>query len=112
MPDITKLYPGLDAGAYLYTIYYALVPSFMDLRGVQVELKDYAEVGTISADDLEDVFCKMQGECWSPRGEARGLISSLGLRHTSMSVGDIVFDHYQNKHFAVMGCGFAEIQIV
>ena len=32
----------------------------------------------------------MQGENWSPNGEARNLIGSLGLSHTSMSVGDII----------------------
>jgi hypothetical protein len=32
----------------------------------------------------------MQGEVWSPNGEARGLIEAKGLLHTSMSVGDVV----------------------
>lgn len=39
---------------------------------------------------VDDVFIKMQGENWSPNGEARGLIITKGLRHTSMSVGDIL----------------------
>ena len=34
----------------------------------------------------------MQGEAWSPNGEARELIVSLGLHHTSMSIGDVVQD--------------------
>lgn len=41
-------------------------------------------------DDLEEIFQEMQAENWSPNGEARGLIKSLALEHTSMSVGDIV----------------------
>lgn len=41
-------------------------------------------------EDIEYVFCRMQAEQWSPNGEARDLIKSLGLQHTSMSVGDIV----------------------
>lgn len=32
----------------------------------------------------------MQGENWSPNGEARSLIEEKGLIHTSMSMGDIV----------------------
>ena len=44
----------------------------------------------IEADSLEDVFEKMQGDNWSPNGEANELIQSKGLRHTSMSVGDII----------------------
>lgn len=44
------------------------------------------------ARDLEDLFFQMQGEQWSPNGEARDLIKSRGLAHTSMSVGDIAVD--------------------
>jgi hypothetical protein len=39
---------------------------------------------------LERVFHHMQGEMWSPNGEARPLIEAKGLQHTSMSVGDVV----------------------
>jgi len=39
---------------------------------------------------LEHVFAHMQAEEWSPDGEARPLIEAKGLRHTSMSVGDVV----------------------
>jgi hypothetical protein len=39
---------------------------------------------------IENVFWQMQGENWSPRGEARPLIEKLRLRHTSMSIGDVV----------------------
>ena len=35
----------------------------------------------------------MQGEDWSPTGEARELIATKDVRHTSMSVGDIVINH-------------------
>jgi hypothetical protein len=39
---------------------------------------------------LEEVYRRMQGDCWSPNNEACGLIEELGVEHTSMSVGDIV----------------------
>lgn len=38
----------------------------------------------------EQIFELMQGETWSPEGEARSLIEAVGLRHTSMSVGDCI----------------------
>jgi hypothetical protein len=47
-------------------------------------------LGSISCCDLERIFYLMQGEIWSPKGEARELIQSKGLHHTSMSVGDVV----------------------
>lgn len=39
---------------------------------------------------LEAIWMMMQGENWSPQGEAQPLIRSKGLKHTSMSMGDIV----------------------
>ena len=63
----------------------------------------------VLADDLEDLFKKMQGENWSPNGEARELIQSKDLRHTSMSVGDVVYDSHQRKWFKVAMMGFDEI---
>jgi hypothetical protein len=54
-----------------------------------------SHVGLFSAfeaDSKEHLFYKLQGENWSPNGEARPLIQLLGLTHTSMSVGDVVCD--------------------
>jgi hypothetical protein len=57
---------------------------------------------------LERVFHEMQGEIWSPNGEARELIRSKGLRHTSMSIGDvIVVDGRVNM---VASMGFRELE--
>lgn len=47
----------------------------------------------IDVASLDEVFTTQQGEVWSPKGEARPLIESLHLRHTSMSVGDVVCDN-------------------
>jgi hypothetical protein len=62
------------------------------------------------ANDLEDVFSKMQAEIWSPYGEQRGKIETLGLAHTSMSVGDVVYEKHSNKYFVVAPCGFKEMK--
>ncbi len=47
-------------------------------------------VGRISAREANQVFQVMQGDFWSPEGQARSLIKDLGLIHTSMSVGDVM----------------------
>lgn len=39
-------------------------------------------------DELNRLVTSLQGENWSPNGEARELIKSLKLGHTSMSIGD------------------------
>jgi hypothetical protein len=64
-------------------------PSALDRTHVHLLDLDYADSDNVSA-KLEDIFRKMQGEVWSPNGEARVLIESKGLAHTSMSVGDVV----------------------
>ena len=39
---------------------------------------------------LENIYKIMQGEIWSPNGEAYDFILNSETRHTSMSVGDII----------------------
>jgi|WetSurSiteA1Bulk_404760.scaffolds.fasta_scaffold104430_2 hypothetical protein len=54
---------------------------------------------------LESVFLRMQGEEWSPNGEAINLIKAVGADHTSMSVGDVIVDEDGNV-FGVENIGF------
>lgn len=56
---------------------------------------------------LEAIFVAMQGENWSPNGEARPLLEALDLEHTSMSVGDVV--RCGDKAWVVAGEGFTPI---
>lgn len=54
-------------------------------------LKDtHVLIGEVGAHDPDEVWEMMQGETWSPNGEAQGILLGSGVRHTSMSVGDIV----------------------
>jgi hypothetical protein len=46
----------------------------------------------VEAAALDEVYSLMQGEVWSPQGEARPLIQALHLSHTSLSMGDVVRD--------------------
>jgi hypothetical protein len=71
----------------------------------------YRAVTDITVEDLEEVYIEMQGEKWSPNGEARELISSLGLSHTSMSTGDIAFCHNDGKYYYCSWVGWDEITL-
>ncbi len=69
----------------------------------------YVSLGTINTDaDLESLFSLFQGENWSPNGEARDLIKSKGLTHTSMSVGDVV--RTGDAYWLVDFIGFKRVQ--
>lgn len=77
-------------------------PNPANLTATHVHLRN------IEADGLDCAFKRMQGEVWSPNGEARELIQSKGLQHTSMSVGDVIIDDVGNVHL-VAPVGFKAI---
>lgn len=52
--------------------------------------KNWVLLGKIKEKDRNEIFRIMQGENWSPLGQANSLIMKLKLTHTSMSVGDII----------------------
>jgi hypothetical protein len=81
-------------------------PDPANLAKTHVLLKEIEVVKTEDKLDLERVWVAMQGENWSPNGEARPLIEAKGLRHTSMSVGDVAVDAASGKAFVVSGIGF------
>lgn len=95
---------------YMTTAQKMLIPGAAFGEGVEVATlqRTHRPVAVIEAADLEDVFHKMQGEVWSPNGEARDLIKALGLDHTSMSVGDVVVDESGEAH-VVAFMGFQHI---
>lgn len=66
-------------------------------------------VREFEAKDLEDAFWSSQAEVWSPNAEARPLILRLGLKHTSMSVGDVVEIVDTGECFVVVSVGFKPI---
>lgn len=89
-----------------YKIWYRREPSFQpDLTLTEEKVKrSHVLVREIEAVDLDDAYWKMQGENWSPNGEARPLIQRLGLQHTSMSVGDVA--ESEGKFWQVDFCGW------
>jgi hypothetical protein len=82
-----------------YQVYYARQPTFRPsgefgtacLTAASLP-SSHVHLCEIDAASLGDAFWQMQGENWSPHGEARGLLEFLGLGHTSMSVGDVLQD--------------------
>jgi len=77
-----------------------LLPDPADLTKTHVFLT------LVDARNLERVYFKMQGEDWSPTGEARKFVAGKGLRHTSMSVGDVAVDHNSRFAYIVDRMGF------
>jgi len=60
-----------------------------ELKRSHVLLGKIKGIGT-NESGLEKLYMVMQGEVWSPKGEAYNMISKSGSYHTSMSVGDLV----------------------
>ena len=50
----------------------------------------HVKIGSLRETNPDKVFSMMQGENWSPQGEARDMVSNSNTGHTSMSVGDIM----------------------
>jgi len=97
-----------------YKIYYQTQDTFLESMssfGVShITLKDINEthiyLKDIEANDLREVFRNMQGEIWSPNGEATEMLTSKKIHHTSMSVGDIIYDIEAETYYVVAPAGF------
>jgi hypothetical protein len=83
----------------LFHVYYARRPTFHPSGELRTPpfmaaalCLSHACLFEIEAASLDDAFRRMQGESWSPNGEARELLQALDLHHTSMSVGDVLRD--------------------
>jgi hypothetical protein len=99
-----------------WQVWYANEPTFDESvrprTAAELVLK-YSKVAEFPAqtvDDLDNIFFHMQGEIWSPKGEARFMIKNLGLNHTSMSVGDLVRSP-EGQWMVVADVGFEDIEI-
>lgn len=87
-------------------------PDASDLAATHIHLTDIMlkdDDGAGLSDALELIYAAMQGEAWSPNGEARSLIIEKGLIHTSMSMGDCVIAP-DGRLFMVAALGFEPVQ--
>ena len=69
----------------------------------------YVLLGMIRETNADKIFELMQGETWSPNGEANNLIRSKGLEHTSMSVGDVI--RIGNKYLYCGSIGWRKMEV-
>lgn len=92
--DAAKHIPQLNTGAtkIWYTKDWPAVHMMVHLKTVTKASvnETHALLGNIDCSDLDTIYRIMQGEAWSPNGEACDLLKSLGIDHTSMSVGDVI----------------------
>jgi len=98
----------------VFLVYYSknLQEALLGKQKVDINFidKTHILVSRCFVKDLDQVFHDFQGEIWSPNGEMRPLIEALGLRHTSMSVGDVVFDTTNCSWWRVAPTGWEELR--
>ena len=83
------------------------LPDNFELNATHTPVVEYFTEDTKALDICEQTYHWLQGEVWSPNGEARELIDSLeGIHHTSMSMGDIV--QVDDRFFICQMVGFVE----
>lgn len=92
-------------------IWYCKKPIYHDSVVPNLEtLSDTHELlGEINETDLNRIYDRMQGEEWSPNGEAREFILGLELGHTSMSIQDVI--RVNGTYYMVAGMGFRELKM-
>ena len=88
-------------GGYDWLVKNGIVPT-----GQSVVLT-HRMLGRISERNPDAVYRMMQGENWSPDGQARNLIRKRGLQHTSMSVGDVI--QFGSEFLLVDAAGFKKL---
>lgn len=73
------------------------IASQLDIKTIMESLeKSHTLLGKIkedSPDKIDKLYWILQGEVWSPNGEANSLIRDSNARHTSMMIGDIIVMH-------------------
>jgi hypothetical protein len=95
-----------------YLVYYKKYP-FEPVKQMTEEefAEEYTLLMELKAKDMNDVFWQMQGEVWSPNGEARQIIKDFGLTHTSMMSQDVIYDAEKDAYFMVKPIGFEQINL-
>ncbi|MFA7329798.1 MAG: hypothetical protein WC326_01875 [Candidatus Delongbacteria bacterium] len=59
-------------------------------RHIEALTTTHVHLLTIHQPSKERIYAALQGDHWSPNGEARPSLQAAGLTHTSMSEGDIL----------------------
>ena len=75
-------------------------------------LDTHTPLATIRVPNMRDIFSIMQGENWSSgdrQEKAQAEIKKLGLRHTTMRVGDLVIDNETHYVYYCDDYGWTEL---
>ena len=95
--DVACLKEGDTEIWYMRTEFFAygiLGYEFLKKKGMVPDPKNlnktHVLMGKVKCADCEIIYAQMQGEVWSPHGEAREMLQEKGVDHTSMCVGDVV----------------------
>lgn len=71
--------------------------------------RDYALVSYITATDKDDAYKGLQAEFWKGWHEVSTAAKDAGVRHTSMSIGDILIDFENDEVLIVAPVGFDKL---
>lgn len=69
--------------------------------------KTHAKICSMTEHNPENVFAAMQGEVWNKDGHANDNLARHGVRHSSMSIGDVIV--INGKTYMVDMVGFTEL---
>jgi hypothetical protein len=102
----------------LYSVYYMKPDFFRD--GIHGKLPTIAKLTDthtylrdVHATSLDDVYTVQQAHNWGHNYRAsNAMLGSLGLQHTSMSVGDVIVYHDGTGpvFYVVAGAGFKRLE--
>ena len=88
--------------------YYALYQCELSVTPQPLSVNSHKFVDYTSAANLEEVFTQFQGETMTETRYTRILLKFV--RHTSMSVGDVVISD-DGRAFMVLAVGFGEVDL-
>lgn len=92
----------------VFQVFYRKEPTFRldEMLTIANLLDSHVYVKDIKARDVGVAWIKMQGENWSPNGEASEMLKAKGLSHTSMSIGDVFCNKKTGDYSQVDVMGF------
>lgn len=103
-------------GKQNYTVFYHKRPTYhasgkhgFPLLTISNLIETHVRLRQVEAGDLSQVWHFMQGENWSPNGEAVDQLKALGLNHTSMSVGDVMKIDRTGEYWETTEDGWREL---
>jgi len=109
--DAAKLHPELSPGSteiwFMKPSHFTQFITGLDTPTIKALPQTHVLLGKVRETKPEKLYRILQGDSWSPNGEANALILAKGLHHTSISIGDVL--KIGGKHYVVGSYGFKEL---